>query len=500
MLFKNTAAQSADLLTAYVLSLVLAPLMLDRLGLAQFGVWAVTGALASYAGLADFGITRSLARFVALHDVRGERHAIAGCVGLGLAAVTAVGAVAAALAVLAAPLFAAHLGVLSADRLRLVLLCSVAIYTFTAYRQVINSVAVGLRRMVASNAANVFTNLLNFAFSVGVLLIHPDLVAYGAANALSYLIGILATLVGLRRVWGSIPIARPSRAQAREVLHFGVRSQLHAFADLVNLQTDKLVIAFAVGVRAAASYEIAARVVLAVRSVGLLTISALIPTATAEIALRGRGVVAGLYRRYTRLTVGLAFPVFALTCVLAPFGLEAWLGQVPPRATAVVVVLTLGFLPQVSSVVAMNIAWADGRPGFVASNSLLIAGLNVALTVALAPLLGFWGVLAGTVIALAVGSAVLVVRFHRSYGLALHEYAAAVVPPAALALGLAVPFAAAEVLTGWSPSSRAMSALAVVVLGLASVACYWPLAGALGFIPRALVLRPSRRRAAAPGS
>src|SRR3954468_9900116 len=99
MLFKNTAAQSADLLTAYLFSLLLAPLMLDRLGLALFGVWAVTGAMATYAGLADLGITRSLARFVALYDVRGDPAAIGQCVGLGLIAITAVTAVAAGLAV-----------------------------------------------------------------------------------------------------------------------------------------------------------------------------------------------------------------------------------------------------------------------------------------------------------------------------------------------------------------------------------------------------------------
>jgi O-antigen/teichoic acid export membrane protein len=498
MLFKNTAAQSADLLTAYGLSLVLAPLMLDRLGLAQFGVWAVTGALATYAGLADLGITRSLARFVALYDVRGERDAIAQCVGLGLAAITAVAAVAAGLSLLVAPLVADQLGVLDADRLRLVLLCSVAIYAFTAYRQVVNSVAVGLRRMVASNAANVFTNFLNFGCSVAVLLTRPDLVAYGAANALSYLVGIGAALVGVRHVWGSIPVARPSRRRAGEILRFGVRSQLHTFADLVNLQTDKLVIAFAIGVRAAASYEIAARVVLAVRSVGLLTISAMIPTVTAEIAQRGRVVVASVYRRYTRLTVGLAFPVFALTCVAAPFGLKAWLGEVPPRAGAVVVVLTLGFLPQMSCVVAMNLAWADGRPGFVASNSLLIAALNVALTIALAPVLGFWGVLAGTVVALAVGSVILVVRFHRSYGIALDEYARAVAPPAALALGLGAAFATVVALTGWTAPSRGASALIAAAIALAYAALYWPLASALHFLPRTLALRSPLRRVTAP--
>src|SRR3954453_21920285 len=101
MLFKNTAAQSADLLTAYAFSLLLAPLMLNRLGLELFGVWAVTGAIATYAGLVDLGITRSLARFIALYDVEGDRAAIAECVGLGLLAVTAVAAFGAIVATLA---------------------------------------------------------------------------------------------------------------------------------------------------------------------------------------------------------------------------------------------------------------------------------------------------------------------------------------------------------------------------------------------------------------
>jgi O-antigen/teichoic acid export membrane protein len=494
MLFKNTAAQSADLLTAYLFSLLLAPLMLDRLGLSLFGVWAVTGALATYAGLADLGVTRSLSRFVALYDVQGDRTAIAECVGLGLVVTTVVSALAAAVAVAAAPLLAPGLDVVSAGDLRLVLLAAVAIYGFTTYRRVLGSVAVGLRRMVPANVANVFTNALNFAFSVAILLIRPDLVAYGAANALSYLIGIGAALVALRHVWGSIPVAWPSRERSRAVLGFGVRTQLHAFADLVNLQTDKIVLAFVVGIRAAASYEIAARVVLAVRSVGLLTISAMIPTATAHILLHGREVVPRLYRRYTRLTVGLSFPVFALTCLTAPFLLHAWLDDVPAHAAGVVVVLTLGYVPQLSCVVAMNIATADGRPGLVASTSLAVAALNIALTLALAPVFGFWGILGGTVVALAFGSGVFVMRFHRAYALPLRDYVSAVAPPAALTLLVAGAVALGLALQGWDTGSRATSALVLVAAALAYAVLYWPLAGRLGFLPEALTLRRSAPR------
>jgi O-antigen/teichoic acid export membrane protein len=493
MLFKNTVAQSADLLTAYVFSLLLAPVMLDRLGLAQFGVWAVTGAMATYAGLADLGITRSLARFIALYDVRGEPRAIGECISLGLLATTAVTAAAGLLAVAAPSLIAGHLNAISAHDLRLVLLCSVAIYGFTAYRRVLNSVAVGLRRMVPSNAANVFTNALNFAFSLAALLIHPDLVTYAAANAASYLLGVGAAYVSVRSVWGSLPLAWPSRSRAGAILRFGVKAQLHAFADLINVQADKIVLAFVVGLRAAASYEIAARVVMAVRSVGMLTISAMIPTVAAHIAAHGREALPRLYRRYTRLTVGLSFPVFVLACVTAPFLLEAWLDQVPPRAPGTVVVISLAYLAQVSCVVAMNIATADGRPGFVASNSLITAALNVALTLILAPILGFWGVLGGTALALTFGSALFVARFHRAYGLPLAEYVRAAGPPAALAIGLGGVVALWELMIGWGGLARGPSLAVTAGLVVAYSLVYWPLASRLGFLPDKLALNVGRR-------
>jgi O-antigen/teichoic acid export membrane protein len=494
MLFKNTAAQSADLLTAYLFSLLLAPVMLDRLGLDLFGIWAVTGALATYAGLLDLGITRSLARFIALYDVEGDRAAIAECVGLGLLAVTAVGVVGAIVATLAGELLAPSLDSISAADLRLVLLCSLGVFCFTAYRRVLNSVDIGLRRMVPPNVANVLTNVVNFAFSLGALIIQPDLVFYGAANALSYLVGIGAALVAVRHVWGSVPVKWPSRTRARRIIGFGAKTQLHALADLVNLQTDKIIIAVAVGVRAAASYEIAARVVVAARSVGLLTISAMIPTVAAHIAQHGRAELRRLLRRYTTATVALSYPVLALACVTAPNLLHAWLGEVPARASGVVVLLTAAYLVPLSAEVAMNVAVGDGRPGLVSSNSVVTAAANVALTVVLAPLLGFWGVLAGTVLALACGSTAFMVRFLRIYGLPLRDHVRAAGPPATLALGLAAALIPFELLIGFDDASRVRSA--AVVLGSVAVytLVYWPLAGRLGFLPERLTLPALRRR------
>ena len=68
MLFRNTMAQSASFGLGYLYSFLLAPFMIGRLGLDAFGIWAVTGAFASYAGLLDLGIGMSLSRFVAVYE------------------------------------------------------------------------------------------------------------------------------------------------------------------------------------------------------------------------------------------------------------------------------------------------------------------------------------------------------------------------------------------------------------------------------------------------
>jgi O-antigen/teichoic acid export membrane protein len=109
VLFRNTAAATVALVTGYVFSFILAPIMLWRLGLAQFGVWAVTGAFASYAGLMDLGITRGLGRFIAFYHANGNRRAVEQLFTLGLIAVTCVAVVAGTGAFVAAPAVAGAL-------------------------------------------------------------------------------------------------------------------------------------------------------------------------------------------------------------------------------------------------------------------------------------------------------------------------------------------------------------------------------------------------------
>jgi O-antigen/teichoic acid export membrane protein len=493
MLFRNTLAQSASVIAGYLFSFLLAPVMISRLGLESFGVWAVTGAFATYAGLLDLGIGRSLARFIAVFDAADEKHRIDESVGLGLIATFLVGLLAAGVAALAAPFVSDRLGVLDSAQMRIVLLASVAIWTVNGIDGVLTAVGIGLRNMVPPNVATSVGATINFSFSIAALALSSSLVLYALANAAAGAVALLPAALALRYVWRAPYVAWPSRALIREVLAFSVKNQVGWLAELVNFQTDKVIIALLVDVRAAAIYEIASRVVLAVRSVAVLTVSAMIPTAAARIVEEGREVVAEMYRRYTLRTCAIAFPLYTLVSVAAPFLLIAWLKTAPGDAELLVPFLTLAYLVDMTTGVGSTISIGAGHPGLPSGNALLVATANVAFTVALAPPFGLWGVVAGTFLAVTLGALLFNVRFLRLFGLPVRDLLAGVLPPAALALGLGVPPAALALavgVPGGRPSATFWLMLATTVYAIP----YWLIATRRGYLPKQLEFPPLRRR------
>ena len=494
--FRNTLQQSSSTLLSFVLSFVLAPILISRLGLAAFGLWAVTGAIFTYAGLADLGISNSLSRFVALYDARGDERSIKECVGLGLIIVIVVGVIASALAWVLAPLAVQEFGVVGTGDMRIVMLSAVGILTSSICRMVFNSVGIGLRRMGPPNVASAINSIANFGFSVGILAVSSKLTDYAIANAAAGFVGVVAGLIALRFIWRPIPVAMPSRRLTREVLGFSLKSQVTSLANIVNLQTDKIIIAAIVGVKVTAAYELGARVVLGATTVAQLAVSALIPTATAFIESRGRQVIAGFYRRYVTLTIAVSMPILVVCCVSAPFLLRAWLGESPHNAVPILIVLGIAYIVNNWTAVAYTVAMSEGQVGLIARNQALIAGLNILFTLALSPLFDVWGVLVGTFLAISLGSGLMLRSIHRAYDLTANDFWGAAWRPIGLSAGVALPLLIVDLIIAPSVSGRPANVAALISVSAIYSVGYWILASRAGVLPQKLTLGRVRRREA----
>jgi len=498
-MFRNTLAQAVTFLSAQVYSFLLAPIMIDRLGLTLFGVWTVVGAIANYISVLDPGITRALSRFVALYDSSDDRRSIQECMGLGLLTITAITALLLPIAWFAGPLLAHLLGHLDSAQMRQVLLAQAVIFVVQGYSGVVQGLPQGLRRTVPANAAVVLGNTTNFGASVTALFLGHSLVRYAWFNAGAETIGAILVVTTIPLVWRGNFARIPSRRIVRQVLAYSLRSQISWLADVVNLQTDKLVIGLLVSPAAAGIYQLASSIASAVRNLGVISIGMMIPTTAAAIATEGRAAVRRMAVRYMPLVLGVSLPIFVLTALGAPFVFTLWIGPIGHHGVVpVLIALDVVYAINLATGVPSTVALADGRTDLTSRNAIYMAGSNALLTLALAPVFGLAGVVAGTVVALGSFSIVFIVRFARTYELTLADMRRAIEPAALLAVIAGVPFVAPVLAAAHLGDTRVRAGVLLVTLVACYVAVYWPLASWLGILPQRLALRwPAKPSAAA---
>lgn len=457
---RNTVAQSAPKLLGYALSFVSAPVIVEALGLRKFGIWALTGALAQYGSLLDLGVGISLARYIAAN--RNDRRRCGEYMTVGWLSVALVAVVLGACATAGAGSVTNALHGISLSDMRVVLYSSVVLLCCSMLAGVIAAYPIGRNRMVVPNVGNGIGAVINFVASVGSLALGAGLPGYAVANAGAGIltVGVLAGLVV--RSEGSLPLGRPQLRTIRAFMSFSVKNQLVAIANLVNYQTDKVIIAFSVGPAAAGAYELANRVALAVREVGIYATSAVSIELTTLAAQSGFDRVRERYGRLTLVTTALGFPPMLLAIATAPLLLESWLAHAPPDAVPVLVGLSVAYLLSASTGVGYGVAVAAGKPGIVARTSVGAAAANIVLTAALAPFFGLYGILAGTVVALTAGSIAQVVLVHRRFQLPAVAYRHAVGPALCVYAALAAPVAAFAYAV--SLHNRGEEAIALLVL------------------------------------
>jgi O-antigen/teichoic acid export membrane protein len=490
-LLRNTTAQSMPQILGYVFSFLSAPIIVAGLGIHQFGIWALTGAIAQYVWLLD-GFGPSISRFVAVHS--DDRRVSGEYIAMGVLSGSLVSAVAFAGAVAGAGVLSRTLHGISTSDMRIVAVSSAVLLFSDCLASVAAAFATGRRRMVAPNVALSIGAVVNFIASVGSILLGAGLPGYALANAGAGMFTALLVAILVIRSERGIPITWPARERVRGFFGYSLKYQMIVLSTLINYQTDKLVIGFSVGPSAAGAYELANRVAAAARSVSIYPVSALLTTLTADMSRFGIDHIRRRYARLTEVTVTFAFPTLLLAAALAPILLGAWLSSVPRYSTAVLAALSLAYVANVSSGSGYVLAAAAGEPGIAARASAGTAVANLAFTAALGPAFGVWGVLAGTVIALTGGALVQVVMINRRFSLPLGAYFAAVIPALRFCVVLAVPVAALSysgVITG-----RALQACAVIVLSLAFVAVYGAWTVRTGRVPEAI----GRRVYAATGA
>lgn len=405
-------------------ALVSVPIILDRLGLAEFGVWAIGTVVVAYTTTLLSGFAPTVQRLAALAAGAGDKDRLRRVFWTAVVVYVGIGTVAAVLGTVLAEPFVALFSFpvrLRPDAVEMVRILGVTAGVGLVLSSMFNFLQ-GLGRFAVAAVANVGQSALYVGIAAVWLTPRGGVVFLSEALLIGTVAALVVSLIALGDVIciGLPRLLRPH--EIREVVKFAVVLQVVPVALLINNQSDRVVIGIVAPAATVAEFAIGAQVAMAMRTA---LASALSPLFTDFATAIGAGTdpeeirerFVALQRFWATLVIGVS----GLTCAALGAILNTWLER-PTGAAALFGVLTIiAFGINLLSGPATSYLRAAGTPGLEARYSVWTIAFNVVFTIACGLTLGAVGVVIGTLVAYAVATGQFFLRLRRLMPWAIDE-------------------------------------------------------------------------------
>jgi O-antigen/teichoic acid export membrane protein len=256
----NSAYGVFDYAAYPVAMLLVAPILLRALGVAQYGLWMVATAAVSTGSIIASGFGDANIQYVAgvrtRNDADALLRAVRSMVGINLVLGIAFGLISWALS----PIAARHIAPSDAS-LQTMCLWSLRIASLLMPVRALESVCISTQRAFERYGAavriSIVARLLTLAVAVALTRFGRGVVGIMVASAILLALGTLAQLGRLQQLLGVMSLLPAFDREATSALFgFGVFSWLQAVSGIIFSQADRLILGVSLGASAVASYAL----------------------------------------------------------------------------------------------------------------------------------------------------------------------------------------------------------------------------------------------------
>lgn len=415
-IIRNTIFNAIGRSWVIIIVLILTPYIIHHIGEKRYGIWVIVGVITGYFGLFDFGVGTSFEKYISEYYTKKDFKCLNEVVNTGFVFYSLLGATTSiSVFILIKPI----IGFLNIPNnlyteAFFVFILGIIIFAVTNALSIFRAIQGGLQRMDISNKITIAITLPNIAGTIYFLES-----GYGLQGLMiNYAIVVLVTsTVNIFFAYKILPELRfnPlmfSKKMFKILFAFGYKLQISRFANLISFQTDKILITHFLSLGMVIYYQLGSSILLRLRQVLLLLISALVPAVSEAEARNEEVFLKELYLRGSKYLIFITMPALFFITTNASLVTSAWMGEGYERSALVIQILAIGYFAATVTGVASSIAAGVARTDIDMKFGLLLAVLNLSLSIFLIIKFGFIGVVLGTTVSLIVASFVFMKLFH----------------------------------------------------------------------------------------
>lgn len=406
---RNLLSNWMALFLGIVISFFLSPYVVNKLGDAYYGLWAVLMQFTGYLNLLDFGVREAVIRNASRANAKSAERklnrvytvslGLYGCIGLACVLVSLI------------PAFALeHWVEVDPAKLReaqLAVLLSGATIGFSFIFNLYSGILSGFQRFDLTNSVTVPFQLVRaaaivLALGAGYKIAALSMVQLGV-TLLSGVTLVIMCHVQLRKLGMRLHLLHLSLrrriALAKRLLGYSAQVLISNIGQRITFASDALIVASFLPVTAVTYYAIAGSLIDYFRNFAVSTVQVFSPMASHHHALREQDRIRGTLLSSTTLAQVLGAPVLIAYMVLGEQFVGLWMGErFAATSGMVLLALGIGMILSPAHHAMVSVLYGLGRPHVVARCRVAEAVANLSLSIILVNQIGLLGVAIGTTI------------------------------------------------------------------------------------------------------
>ncbi len=415
---KNSYYQILLQLFTFVFPIILTPLIVSKIGEAQFGIYALVLGFITVFSLFDLSFSSSFIVFISRYFENNDTKNLNSYFNTGLFFYVIFSILTCTIGYFLADPLLSLLNI-PADLLKVsqqVYYIGLSVFFINSVFAIFQSVLISMQKMYLTSAAGIAGGLLNFILTI--IALHAG---YGLAGIMfSQLVtAIFISAVNWITAVKLLPEIKinPSSVTsgaAREMAKFGSQMQLSKLAGFASEKYDEFLLAHFTTLGNVTYFNIASRISRTGRIIPFQIIPQIAPVASGLKAKNEETKLATLFDAASRYLMLSSAPVFVFIFVFSDLIIRTWMGSGFEISGDILKVLVIGQLVNLAfSAPGNSIIPNTGNPRFQMYEGLINLGFNIVLSFLLIKYYGIFGAALGSVISTMISSLYV---FYRSAG------------------------------------------------------------------------------------